>query len=131
MPSGRARPLSRRCAVLLVLLLAWGSGALGLDLAPTDRLLVLAPHPDDEVLGCGGLLQRAVSLHLPVEVAFLTYGDSNEGSFLAYRLHPVLRSSAVEKMGELRRREALAADALLGVPADRLTFLGYPDLGTL
>jgi LmbE family N-acetylglucosaminyl deacetylase len=131
MPSGRARPLSLRFAALLVLLLAGGSGALGHDLAPADRLLVLAPHPDDEVLGCGGLLQRAVSLHLPVEIAFLTYGDSNEGSFLAYRLHPVLRSSAVERMGELRRREALAADALLGVPAGRLTFLGYPDLGTL
>ncbi|HZF08082.1 MAG TPA: PIG-L family deacetylase [Thermoanaerobaculia bacterium] len=142
MRSGRARLLSLRFSALLLLLLGGGSGALplpqpppparpGLDLVPTDRILVLAPHPDDEVLGCGGLLQRAVSLHLPVEVAFLTYGDSNEGSFLAYRLHPVLRSSSVEKMGEMRRREALAADALLGVPADRLTFLGYPDLGTL
>jgi len=143
MLSGRARLLSLRFAALLLLLLARGSGAFllpqtppppghaALDLVPADRLLVLAPHPDDEVLGCGGLLQRAVSLHLPVEIAFLTYGDSNEGSFLAYRLHPVLEPSAVETMGEMRRREALAAAAVLGVPADRLSFLGYPDLGTL
>src|SRR5262249_28140955 len=132
----------RSRAVALLLLLAGGSGAApapgppppanpGPDLGPSDRLLVLAPHPDDEVLGCGGLIQRAVSVHLPAEGAFLPYGGANEGSFLAYRFHPVVAPSAVETMGEVRRREALAADAILGVPAGRLTFLGYPDLGTL
>ena len=29
-------------------------------LLPTDRVLVIAPHPDDETLCCAGLLQRAV-----------------------------------------------------------------------
>ena len=99
--------------------------------SPIDRILVLAPHPDDEVLGAGGVLQRAVARGLPVAVAFLTYGDLNEGSFLTYRLHPVLEPSAVRAMGEVRRQEALAADRILGVPASGLTFLGYPDGGTL
>src|SRR5207244_3746797 len=94
-----------------------------LELTPLDRILVLAPHPDDEVLCCGGLLARAVAERIPVAVVFLTYGDSNEWSFLAWRLHPVVEPVAVERMGELRRQEALAADRILGVPAESLTFL--------
>jgi LmbE family N-acetylglucosaminyl deacetylase len=101
------------------------------DFSPTDRILVLAPHPDDEALCCGGVLQRAVARGIPVAVVFLTYGDLNEGSFLTYRLHPVVAPSAVRAMGELRRQEALAADRLLGIPGTGLTFLGYPDGGTL
>lgn len=39
------------------------------------RLLVLAPHPDDEILGCGGYLQRSVALGHAVKVVVLTDGD--------------------------------------------------------
>ncbi|HEV7518886.1 MAG TPA: PIG-L family deacetylase [Thermoanaerobaculia bacterium] len=139
MTSGSARLLSIRFVAVLLLLAAGGRSAAalppdapaGLDFAPTDRILVLAPHPDDEVLGCGGVLQRAVARGIPAEVAFLTYGDSNAWSFLTYRLHPVVEPSAARKMGEVRRQEALSAAAVLGVGAERLTFLGYPDRGTL
>ncbi len=102
-----------------------------LVLTPQDRILVLSPHPDDEVLGAGGVLQRAVSMNLPVKVAFLTYGDSNQWSFLLYRKHPVVMPGAVQKMGLVRRDEALAAADILGVSRDNLIFLGYPDFGTL
>jgi LmbE family N-acetylglucosaminyl deacetylase len=136
MTPGSARLLSARFAALLLLLAIGRRSAAAvpparLDFAPTDRILVLAPHPDDEVLGCGGVLQRAVARGIPAEVAFLTYGDSNAWSFLTYRLHPVVEPSAVRKMGEVRRQEALAAAAVLGIGAERLTFLGYPDAGTL
>jgi LmbE family N-acetylglucosaminyl deacetylase len=96
-----------------------------------DRILVLAPHPDDEVLGTGGVLREAVSRELPVRVVFLTHGDSNEWSFLAYRKRPVFLPRAVLRMGTLRQEEAFAAAAALGVPPWDLTFLGYPDYGTL
>ncbi len=102
-----------------------------LRLLPGDRVLVLAPHPDDETIGCGGILQKALEMKLPVKVVFLTDGDSNQWSFLLYRKHPVLMPKAVEEMGTVRRTEAVAATALLGVPAEDLVFLGYPDLGTL
>src|SRR6478672_1921631 len=81
-----------------------------LHLAGTDRILVLAPHPDDEVLGTGGVLQEAARRGLPVRVAFLTCGDSNEWSFLAYARRPVLLPKAVLAMGEIRQREAREAD---------------------
>ncbi|HVP89902.1 MAG TPA: PIG-L deacetylase family protein [Terriglobales bacterium] len=94
---------------------------------PGDRVLVLAPHPDDETLGCGGIIQKAVALNLPVRVVFLTYGDDNEWSFLIYRKFFVYGSHAVEKMGLVRDGEARQAAAKLGLRADEVTFLGYPD----
>jgi LmbE family N-acetylglucosaminyl deacetylase len=102
-----------------------------LRLTAADRVLVLAPHPDDEVLGAGGILREAVRRGLPTRVVFLTNGDSNEWSFLAWRKRPVILPQAVLAMGTLRRQEALAAAAALGVPAANVSFLGYPDYGTL
>lgn len=96
-----------------------------------DRILILAPHPDDEVLGCAGIIQRAVRMKTKVKIVFLTYGDNNQWSFLVYRKHPVLVPSDVRAMGQIRRDEAIAAGQVLGVNADQLIFLGYPDFKTL
>ena len=82
-----------------------------------DRLLVLAPHPDDEVIGAGGLIQEAVELGVPVKVCFLTMGDNNELAFMFVRKHPVVMPGAVRRMGLDPERD--------------LVFLGYPDFGTL
>ncbi|HSA95906.1 MAG TPA: PIG-L family deacetylase [Acidobacteriota bacterium] len=94
-----------------------------------DRILVLAPHPDDETLACGGIIQKAVALRVPVHIVFMTYGDDNEWSFFVYRKHPVLEAAAAEKMGRIRDEEARRAAAKLGLRPDQLTFLGYPDHG--
>ena len=100
-------------------------------LTPQDRILILAPHPDDEVLCCGGLIQSAVAKGLPVRVVFFTYGDNNEWSFIVYRKHPVLMPREVQSMGLVRHDEAVAAAKTLGLSPDQLTFLGYPDFGTM
>ena len=89
------------------------------------------PHPDDEVLGAGGVIQQAVAQKLPIKVVFLTYGDSNQWSFLLYRKHPVIFPAAVENMGIVRHDEAINAARILGVEPQNLIFLGYPDFGTL
>ncbi len=101
-----------------------------LALSATDRVLVLAPHPDDEVLGTGGVIQQAVAQKVPLKIVFLTYGDSNQWSFLLYRKHPVVFPVAVENMGLVRHDEAINASRILGVGAQNLIFLGYPDFGT-
>ena len=41
------------------------------------RILILAPHPDDECLGTGGLIQQALAKGAKVKVIFITNGDNN------------------------------------------------------
>ncbi|MFC3998280.1 PIG-L deacetylase family protein [Nocardiopsis sediminis] len=45
-----------------------------------QRILVLAPHPDDETLGCGGLISKAKAAGAEVYVQFLTVGDTADHS---------------------------------------------------
>lgn len=92
---------------------------------------MLAPHPDDETIAAGGILQEALRLSLPVKVTVFTNGDNNEMSFALYQRHLVVSRQELLHMGELRRKESTAAMSLLGLPADGLTFLGYPDFGTM
>ncbi len=101
-----------------------------LRLRPDDRVLVFAPHPDDEVLGPGGVLREAAARGLPVRVAFFTYGDDAGWKYFLFRKHPVLSPGAFRKLGETRHDEAVRACAALGLPDSDLVFLGYPDGGT-
>jgi len=110
---------------------AAGSNSGNVVITQEDRILVLAPHPDDEVLGAAGIIQQAVAMNLPTKIVFLTYGDSNQWSFFLYRKHPVIFPGAVETMGLVRHDEAVNASHILGVDPHDLTFLGYPDFGTL
>jgi len=103
----------------------------GVEVMAQDRVLILAPHPDDEVLGCGGIIQKAVAMQVPVRIVFLTYGDNNQWSFLLYRKHLVFVPNAVRAMGLVRHDEAIESDKMLGVTKEQLTFLGYPDFKTL
>lgn len=132
--SKQLRCISTVCALFCCLCTALFADELkpgNVNLLPQDRILVLAPHPDDEVLGAGGVIQRAVVMKLPLRIVFFTYGDSNQWSFLLYRKHPVVMPGAVETMGLVRHDEALQASHILGVAPGNLTFLGYPDFGTL
>lgn len=99
-------------------------------LSDRDRILILAPHPDDEAIGTGGIIQRAVGAGIPVKVVYLTNGENNELAFLVYKKRPILGSAGLLKMGELRRQESLGAMLSLGLKESQLVFLGYPDFGT-
>jgi len=46
----------------------------------SDRLLVIAPHPDDEVLGCGGLIKKIKDVGGKVYILYLTIGETTEYS---------------------------------------------------
>lgn len=45
-----------------------------------QKLLIVSPHPDDEVLGCGGLIRRIKDQGGKVHILFLTVGDTQEYS---------------------------------------------------
>jgi LmbE family N-acetylglucosaminyl deacetylase len=81
-------------------------------------VLILAPHQDDESLGCGGLIAACCAAARPPFVLFVTDGT---GSHPRSALYPPARLRAT------REAEALAALAILGLPPDRVAFMGLPD----
>ena len=125
----------RRSAITLVLLVILGVPALAQETFPlitaNDRIVVVAPHPDDEVLGAGGLIQQACALGAEVHVIYLTSGDHNQIAFKLYKLRLHLSPSQYLAFGALRQHEAMRAMAALGLTSEQLTFLGYPDYGTM
>jgi len=96
-------------------------------LAADDRLLVLAPHPDDEVLAAAGQILQALEAGARVRVVWLTAGDA----FDLASGRPAPKPEAMRALAARRMEEARAATAQLGLgEADRV-FLGYPDQGLL
>jgi LmbE family N-acetylglucosaminyl deacetylase len=100
-----------------------------LDVAAHERLLVVAPHPDDETLGAGGLIARVLERGGSVRVVLVTMGD---GYVEAVRhetgeLRP--RPAEYVAYGERRLREARAAARELGGGRVRIGPLGFPDGG--
>jgi LmbE family N-acetylglucosaminyl deacetylase len=96
-----------------------------------DRVLILAPHPDDETLGCGGVIQQARDAGARVKVVCYTNGDHNELAFIVYEKRFTFRTGEFLYMGEVRRSETVKAMSSLGLPGQDIVFLGYPDFGTL
>jgi LmbE family N-acetylglucosaminyl deacetylase len=95
-----------------------------------DRVLILVPHPDDETIACAGVIQEALKAGAEVKVVYLTNGDHNQLAFIVYEKRIPFRKGEFIHMGEVRRQEAIRAMKLLGLGADNLIFLGYPDFGT-
>ncbi len=95
-----------------------------------DRVLVVAPHCDDETLGTGGVLRAAVRAGAKVRVAVITNGDGfHLGAQRLFR-ETVVAPGDYVRMGLERQRETRAALSDLGVPRAAASFLGYPDAGT-
>ena len=96
-----------------------------------DRVLVIAPHPDDETLGAGGIIQAALEVKAEVKILYLTHGDHNEIASIFYQKKPLVVKSDFLKSGQIRKTEAIGAMSVLGVGEKNLIFFGYPDFGTL
>lgn len=96
-----------------------------------DRLLVVAPHPDDETIATGGLIQAALRAGASVQVLFATDGDNNPWPQRWLERRWRIDARARARWGLRRRTEAHAALARLGVDARTATadFLGWPDQG--
>ena len=108
-----------------------GAPAAELKLPPAGGggILVVAPHPDDEVLGCGGVMQHAVAEGVEITVALMTNGDASELAVIFGDRQLPLSPEAYRRLGERRQGETLQAVGSLGVPADHVRFLGYPNGG--
>jgi LmbE family N-acetylglucosaminyl deacetylase len=94
-----------------------------------DRILIVAPHIDDESIGAGGYAVDALANGAEVYVVFLTAGDCNGLS--ARMMYKTLDPTASHYLGvgHTRIDEARSAMHLLGIPRHRYFVLGYPDGG--
>ena len=93
------------------------------DLAPLlgdqGGALVLAPHPDDESLGCGGLLAACAAAGRAARVLVISDGTGS---------HPRSQAWPPAKLAALRQEETRAAIGLLGLDPDHdIGFLGLAD----
>ena len=83
-----------------------------------SKVLVVAPHPDDETLGCGGAIALLRFLGGDVRVLVMSDGTLS---------HPRSQKFPASVLRSLRESETLSALKILGVQASAVTFLGLKD----
>jgi LmbE family N-acetylglucosaminyl deacetylase len=96
-----------------------------------ERLLVLAPHPDDETLGAAGLAQRVLAQAGTVRTLIFSAGDGFVEAVQQRTGRRRPNPEAFLSYGQLRIREALSVGQVLGAGRIRLNVLGFPDGGLL
>ena len=96
----------------------WQAEAKWLEPEQLGSVLVIAPHQDDESLGCGGTIALMRNNGLPVHVLFVTDGSKS---------HPNSKEYPMEKLIALREQESIHALDILGVDQENITFLRLPD----
>lgn len=95
----------------------WPVLAAGDAVGPQRRAVIVAPHPDDEVLCAGGMMAQWAALHRRVSVVALTDGDASHPGSTLWSPRDLARQRTIESHVALHR---------LGVPAERFR-LGLPD----
>jgi LmbE family N-acetylglucosaminyl deacetylase len=134
----RARWTRDAVSVLLALMVAAGAVArltpdaladLSVRFGPSTRLLLLAPHPDDESIAAAGLIRRVKASGGAVRVVLMTSGDAfPEGVRLStHRATP--QPHDYRAYSQMRERETTTAMQRLGVDRAHILFLGFPDGG--
>ena len=108
------KDLIRNIRIFLLHLLYRNSSNLPLS----DNTVIIAPHPDDEVIGCAGLIQALVERGTPPHVIILTGGEAS---------HRGCCDIPEETLIEMRHKLTLEAAATLGLPESHIHTLKYPD----
>lgn len=100
-----------------------------LTLNAGTRLLVVAPHPDDESIATGELIQQVRLAGGEVQILLLTNGDNNPWPQRWVERRVRIGSEERRRWGERRRSEVGEALTQLGVDAQALRPQGWPDMG--
>lgn len=100
-----------------------------LSLGAQTRLLIASPHPDDEVLGAAGVIQRVRAAGGALRIVYLTNGEGFPLGVQVEEGRTAVKPSDFRDYGRERKDEARNALRVLGVDAKSLTFLGFPNGG--
>ena len=94
-----------------------------------EKVIVFAPHNDDEVLGAGGFIKRTLENGGKVKVILLTNGDGFKTAvqFDCFNFKP--KPKDYIKFAYQRQKESISALEKLGLLENDIVFLGYPDGG--
>jgi LmbE family N-acetylglucosaminyl deacetylase len=116
-------------SVLAPMPCAWSAEPAGEKPAPLD-ILVIAPHPDDEAIGCTAVMLQALERKQRVGVVLVTNGDAFAGVTVVVRKpKDQLIPADFLKLAAVRQQHTVGAMGRLGVRLADLMFLGYPDGG--
>lgn len=98
---------------------------------PKFDLLIVAPHSDDEAIGCTAVILRAIAAKQRPGVVVVTASDGFPKAAAAAAKKPIEQLTADDytALAALRQHHSIAAMRQLGVRAEDLIFLGYPDAG--
>jgi LmbE family N-acetylglucosaminyl deacetylase len=94
---------------------------------PLERTMIIAPHPDDDVIAAGGVIQQVLAAGGLLSILYVTDGENNPWPQRALERRLILRAPDRARWGSMRRTEAVAALGILGVPDDTSRFLEFPD----
>jgi LmbE family N-acetylglucosaminyl deacetylase len=86
------------------------------------RIVVFAPHPDDETLGCGGTIAKRLSEGYEVFVVSMTDGRNALSTIFG-----ITKAPTPKEMKEIRRNELIKAMEVLGVPKGNIVFFDFED----
>jgi LmbE family N-acetylglucosaminyl deacetylase len=133
--------------IIIIAFIVWGLFAFGLGnligwifsskatlgqfpkITKDDRILIVAPHIDDEVIGSGGLIQQAIAIGAQIKVVYMTNGDNSLYSVVTKDKTLKVTPQEFVSLGEQRMQEGANATQVLGLSKGNLFFLGYPDRG--
>jgi LmbE family N-acetylglucosaminyl deacetylase len=127
-------------SLLLIPILFFGQTSIPYDpsqFLKAKKIMIIAPHPDDEILGFAGVIYAAIQSGKEVKVTIVTNGDGY-GSACYFWKNGFPREDTLnkgkgcspeelEKYGTTRISESRKALKILGVDSLDVIFLGYPD----
>jgi LmbE family N-acetylglucosaminyl deacetylase len=88
------------------------------ELGAPGKVVLVAPHPDDEVFGAGGLIQEVVARGIALHIVAVTDGEAS---------HPLSTAATCLDLRTTRWRERADALSRLGWSAPRVTAVHIPD----
>lgn len=83
-----------------------------------DNILIISPHPDDEIFGCGGLIIRQIKKNKKVSVIILTGGEAS---------HAGCCNINTDKLKEKRKKLSLEAAKITKTPQNDIYFMNFTD----